>query len=171
MSLPKNIQKEQLSFAYIYSVAAKAGFNCDSPKYDFDSVDVTVGAVGLFGKNAVFRSPRIEIQAKATSKLSLNRDGETFSFSLPVKNYDDLRLETHIPRILVVYRMPEAEQDWLKQSEDNLSLHHCAYWVSLLGSEETTNTDSVTVHIPKSQVFTVGTLNTLMEKVARRESL
>lgn len=119
----------------------------------------------------MFRSPRIEIQAKATSKLSLNRDGETFSFSLPVKNYDDLRLETHIPRILVLYRMPEAEQDWLKQSEDNLSLHHCAYWVSLLGSEETTNTDSVTVHIPKSQVFTVGTLNTLMEKVARRESL
>ena len=157
-----NLRMEQHSFTYVKAIAAQAGYKVNRPDNDTDSVDgVLMSDLG--------RRPRIDFQAKATSQDVLS-DG-TLRFALPVHNYNNLRAETLTPRILVVLLMPQEETNWLIQSEEELCLRYCAYWLSLEGEPETSNTFSVTVQIPTANVFSVNQLNHLMDRVNRGESL
>lgn len=170
MPLTLNHKKEQLSIAYIRAVAAAAGFSCTKPDVDDDSVDIMISCSGAFGENALMRSPRIEVQAKATA-AEVRPGGESVKFSLPVKNYDDLRGITLVPRILVVMLVPEEIDTWIEQNEDHMLIRRCAYWASLQGRPETENTSSITIDIPCHQIFNVSSVQSLMERVARRESI
>jgi hypothetical protein len=49
--------------------------------------------------------------------------------------------------------MPEDEALWLDQSPEELTLRHCAYWLSLKGYPPTPNTTTVRVSIPLANVF------------------
>ena len=157
-----NWQMEQLSLAYIRTVAAKAGFQVTRPELDIDSVDGVLMAD--FG-----RRPRVDFQAKSTTRDVLGDDA--LHFPLPVKNYNDLRVDTRTPRILIVLLMPDDDARWVAQSEEELCLRHCAYWLSLEDRPATANTSSVTVQIPTTNIFSVDQLITLMGKVDRGESL
>ena len=108
------------------------------------------------------RRPRIDFQAKATSQ-SLGR-GDVLHFPLPVKNYDDLRADTLTPRILIVLLLPRDNSRWLTQNTNELSLRHCAYWLSLAGQQAVPNTHNVTVHIPTANIFDSARLDVLMRK-------
>lgn len=167
--MTENEQKQQLSVAYVHAVAACAGYACQSTIVDDDSVDVTIAAKGHVHSRSVLRSPRLEVQLKATSQNILGDDKVTFP--LPVKNYDELRCETMIPRLLVVFLLPEDNTTWLEQSEEQMISRKCAYWVSLLGKPDTNNTTSDTVHLPRANCLTVSTLRQMMETVSRRELL
>ena len=158
-----NMQMEQLSLSYIRAVASAAGYHVTRPETDMDSVD------GLLLSDAG-RRPRIEFQAKATSRNLLRADG--IHFPLPVKNYEDLRIEMPlIPRILIVLLMPVEEAEWLTQTSDELCQRHCAYWRSLEGEPAVTNTQNVTVILPLDKMFSGDQLNGLMDKVERGEPL
>ena len=157
-----NWQMEQLSLAYIRTVAAKAGFQVTRPELDIDSVDGVLMAD--FG-----RRPRVDFQAKSTTRDVLGDDA--LHFPLPVKNYNDLRADTRTPRILIVLLMSDDDARWVAQSEEELCLRHCAYWLSLEDRPATANTSSVTVQIPTTNIFSVDQLITLMGKVDRGESL
>lgn len=170
LPLTLNHQKEQLSVAYIRAVAAAAGFSCTKPEVDDDSVDIIVSCSGTYGDNVVLRSPRVEMQAKATAAVFAQED-TVLKFPLPVKNYDDLRGTTLVPRLLVVMVVPENADDWIEQNDERLLIHHCAYWVSLRGYAETDNSRTVTVDIPREQIFNVENLQALMERVSRRAPL
>lgn len=126
-----NDRKERFSLAYIGAVAAHAGYHL-SELYgpDKDSVD------GILMGDEDGR-PRIEFQAKATSRDRLR--GSHFSFPLPRKNYDDLRVRVLWPRILIVVVMPPEDAYWLVHSEEELRMRRCGYWLSLAGSPATTN--------------------------------
>jgi hypothetical protein len=76
-------------------------------------------------------------------------------YPLNLKNYNDLRINALVPRILVVVLVPENLADWLVQSEDELLMRHCGYWVSLRGLPETPNATTVTVELRRSNQFTV----------------
>ena len=149
----RNIRMEQLSLAYIRSVAAEAGYQVTRPEVDNDSVD------GVLMSSSA-RRPRIDFQAKATARENIRADG--LHFRLPLKNYNDLRADTRTPRILVVMVMPESESDWLTQTEEELCLRYCCYWVSLAGQPPRQNTSSVTVQIPVDNVFNKAQLEHLM---------
>lgn len=157
-----NAMKERFSFAYIEAVASQAGYQIVEPRVDRDSVDG-------FLKGDSGRRPRIEFQAKATSQDVLRDDH--ISFPLPVNNYDDLRADTRMPRILIVLRMPEETSEWLNQTGDELCLRHCAYWLSLGGQPDVRNTTRVTVHIPLTNMFSSEQLTDLMNRAERGESL
>jgi hypothetical protein len=167
--MTENEQKQQLSFAYVHAVAARAGFACDRPSVDDDSVDAVIGASGLVNGRSLIRSPRVEIQLKATSQDILHEDH--LAFSLPVKNYDDLRGETLVPRALVVLHLPADPQEWLEQSEDELIARRCAYWVSLHGRPDPSSRQNVTVRLPRKNLFSVENLQAIMERLSRRERL
>lgn len=81
--------------------------------------------------------------------------GKTYSYSLSgISAYNHLREKAKaIPRLLVVLFLPLNSTDWLLQNEEELALRRCAYWVSLYDAPDTTNDTSVTVYIPKNQVF------------------
>ena len=150
-----NQQMEQFSLAYIRAVAAQAGYQVTRPEPDTDSVDGVLMAG--FG-----RRPRIEFQAKATSQDILRED--SLYFPLPVKNYEDLRDDVLVPRILIVVLMPREEHQWLSQTEDELCLRHCGYWLSLEGQPAVSNRSSVSIAIPTTSIFGRTQLCDLMAK-------
>ena len=86
-----NTQKARFSLSYIEAIASDVGYQVVEPRVDGDSVDGILMAD--FG-----RRPRIEFQAKATSRDLVT--GANIHFPLSVKNYDELRADTLTPRIL-----------------------------------------------------------------------
>jgi hypothetical protein len=56
-------------------------------------------------------------------------------------------------KLLVVFRLPADENEWLRLSEDQLVMKKCAYWVSLRGALEVTGQESTTVRVPRKNVF------------------
>ncbi len=150
-----NLQMEQRSLVVIRAVAADAGFQVVIPETDVDSVDgVLVGSLG--------RRPRIEFQAKSTSRDVIR--GGDLRFPLPVKNYNELRIPSWTPRILIVTMMPDEPEGWLSQTEAELCLHSSVYWQSLSGMPERSNSESVTVSIPTANVFDRRQLAALMSR-------
>lgn len=157
-----NQRKARFSLAYISAVAAHVGYQVCEPVVDDDSVDgILIGQAG--------RRPRIEFQAKASSRELLQEHHLTFPLS--IKNYDDLRADVIVPRLLIVVLMPEQQDDWLHHSEEQLCLRHCGYWLSLSGQPDTDNTTTVTVHLPRQQRFDSETLHALMTRAEREEPL
>lgn len=167
--MTENEQKQQLSVAYVHAVAARAGYACQATIVDDDSVDVTIAAKGRVHEESVLLSPRLEVQLKASSQSILRE--KDVAFPLPVKNYEELRCETMVPRLLIVFLLPDDPGDWLVLTEDQMITKRCAYWLSLLGSPDTKNKTTVTVHLPRTNNLSVEGLCTMMEAASRREPL
>ena len=67
--------------------------------------------------------------------------------------------------------MPEEKSLWLKQTQEELCLRHCAYWMSLEGQPDRPNTSSVTVQVPTANIFNSEQLIDLMEKAEKGDAL
>lgn len=147
--------KEAYSIAYVCAVAASAGYAVATRHHDRDSIDITIEA----GESM---RPKIDIQIKAT--INLDGDGTTFRYALKQKNYDDLRIETQTPRILVVLHLPPEKEHWLTISDQELTLRNCAYWVCLTGLPGNDNQTSTTIDVPASNSFNTESLIELMRK-------
>lgn len=154
-------RKEQFSIAYLHAIASVAGYRTAEPNVDDDSIDWCVKARGIYGRR---RSPQLDLQLKCTERLP-NKNG-SFGFPLSEKNYSDLRGDdVHVPRILVVVFVPDDIDSWLDQSEERLLMKHCAYWVSLRDAPETSNLKRVTVRLPRTNLFTVSALGSMMQRI------
>ncbi len=164
-----NQQKEQFSYAYIYAVAASAGysFQIAARPLDFDGIDIILaGGIG----SGIIRYPRLELQVKCTSRDVIGQ--EAIRYPLEVKNYNDLKVENiQIPRLLILVVVPDNLDNWLIQSQQELCLKYCGYWVSLRGQSPTQNQTTVTISIPKQNIFNVKALTTLMQLVEAGETL
>ncbi len=164
-----NQQKEQFSYAYIYAVAASAGysFQIAARPLDFDGIDIILaGGIG----SGIIRYPRLELQVKCTSRDVIGQ--EAIRYPLEVKNYNDLKVENiQTPRLLILVVVPDNLDNWLIQSQQELCLKYCGYWVSLRGQSPTQNQTTVTISIPKQNIFNVKALTTLMQLVEAGETL
>lgn len=160
-------QKEQFSGAYLRAVASAAGYTLYKPEVDDDSIDWGIAARGAEGTP---RRPHLEMQLKCSARDILH---ETHvHFPLEVKNYNDLRdPEVWVPRILMVVLVPDQTADWLQQTETEMVMRHCGYWVSLCGEPATTNTETITVRLPREQLLTPDALRQMMQKVNDGETL
>lgn len=162
--------KEQLSYAYVHAVALRAGFACDRPMVDRDSVDATISARGRLAADSDLLSPKLDLQLKATTCPPIT--GDSFTFRLPMKNYNDLRLEnTHLPRLLVVLTLPEDALDWLNHTEEQLALKRCAYWHNLRGAPESANQTTQNVRISRYNIFSPETLVALLTLVSQQREI
>ena len=149
-------QEELLSKAYAHAVASRAGYVTAVYEHDRDGIDLRIQAGGNM-------RPALELQLKATVNLH-DVDEDYISYPLPRRNYDLLRIETQTPRLLVVLDLPDDPELWMTVTADELVIRHRAYWLNLLGYDETTNSTSVTVQIPRRNVFDVAGLQALMEQ-------
>ena len=154
--MTSNDRAEQLSLVYVQAVAAGASYTTANRSLDRDGVDIAVNAGGSM-------RPSLDIQLKATRGLGLLRDG-CFHFPLKVRNYDLLRVETIIPRLLVVLDLPQNELDWLRVTPAELIIRKAAYWLNLRHAPETGNVESVTVPLPQDNLFDVAGLRSLMQQ-------
>jgi len=67
--------------------------------------------------------------------------------------------------------VPEQIEDWMEQTPDRLILRRCAYWASLFGLPESDNENTVTVDVPRVNIFSVDTLNRIMQRINDRQAL
>lgn len=159
-----NRQKEEFGMAYVQAIASVAGYSVSRPSVDDQSIDIQFKS----NSNNNYRSfPSFEAQLKCTAQDLMQEDA--IHLSLKLKNYNDLRSpNVLIPRILVCVILPSHDpSSWLAHSEEELSLMKCAYWVSLRDFPSTVNSHTVTIQIPKSQIFNVSSLKELMENVGK----
>ena len=154
---------ELFSDAYLRAVVSAARMHLEPRTVDVDSVDGYIHYTGWIGTDY---SPQIAYQLKATGVHSQFREDHV-AYPLKIKNYDELRIETGVPRILIVVVVPAAVGDWVVQDEERLRLRRCGYWMSLRGSPPTSNTTRRTVHVPRDQRVTIDALNGMMERVGR----
>ena len=154
-----NQQKEQFGRAYVRAIAAAAGFVTYTPGVDDDSIDMGIAASGKKSR----RRPRLELQLKCTAKGVEH----VMRFPLKLKNYNELRCDCWVPRILLVVAVPERPEDWVTETDGQVVMHCRAYWTSLAGWPETANTYTVTVELPPDHLFSVDELNRLMDSIDR----
>lgn len=163
-------QKEEFSYAYISAVASVAGYSFQIAPRPLDLVGVDVTITGLVSPGSRRRT-RLDLQLKCTSQDLLNNEG--IKYPLEIKNYNELRNTNSDddPLLLVVVLVPEKVEHWLQQTETELCLKRCAYWVSLRGQASSTNQTNVTVYLPRQNVFSVDALKTFMQKIAAGEAI
>ncbi len=167
----KDVEAE-LSYAYLHAIAHMAGATCSLATRIADNrgIDASLTAWGPFLSGGDRTEVDLKIQLKATI-AEPSDNGTHLSYTLKdVKHYDALRTHAYaIPRILVVLYLPKNKPDWLVSTSDVFSLKKCAYWVSLVGAEETTNSSSVTVYLPKTQMLTSDSLRSLFSQLSHGE--
>ena len=168
--MPRNHRQEALSSAYMQAIAAQCGMACSFPRvYDY-GIDLTLHEIRRHGSRYVESGFRLDVQAKSTSARMPARSH--VPYDLDVKTYDDLRdAEVGCPRILVLLVVPEVVNRWTTQTEGQLVLRYCAYWMSLRGQGPTANRRTVRVAIPRANAFSARGLARLMDRVKRREPL
>lgn len=149
-------QKEALSRVYVRAVAARAGYITTDYDFDRDGIDLGIKAGGDM-------RPALDVQLKATENLG-DQKGESFRFPLKSGNYDKLRIDTQTPRILVVLDLPKDESEWMTITPDCLVMKRRAFWLNLRGREETSNRSTITVQIPRDNLFHVDSLRRLMQQ-------
>lgn len=156
LGLSVSAAQEQFSKAFILAMASLAGCSVAEPKPDDDSIDWTLSC------RLAPRRPKLDLQVKSTN------DGTgteaAIHYPLKRKNYDELILADLLtPRLLVLVVVPPDPLAWLTASPEALVLRHCAYWVSLRGLPATDNETSVTVQVPRANLFDVSALTGLMQ--------
>ena len=156
-------QEEALSLAYVRAVAAGAGYSTTQDYPDRSGVDLRINAGGNM-------QPAIDVQLKATVNLRKAEDG-FLRFRLKTSNYKRLRSQTQTPSLLVILDLPVDKEEWISVRAEELVLRRYAYWLNLVGAKEGYNASSVTVPIPKGNVFNVGILRKLMDQSRKREIL
>lgn len=164
MSLPLNHKMEHLNSAYVRAVAAKAGANCTKPEYDY-GVDLRIIKVqtkpdGGFTETGIL----FHCQLKATTNLKVEDDYVVYD--MEVGAYNKL-VEWEVGWIiLIVFKLPKDEREWLSVTEDVLCMKDCCYWIHLIG-ETSTNESSKRIRIPRNQLFDPQAVTDLLERVSR----
>ena len=163
--MDRNQKKELFSTAFVKAIAAQVGFRTMIPDVDDDSVDIIIKGRGY---SAPIRNPQLEVQLKCTA--TDDESSDVLKFNLSIKNYNDLRGDDILsPRYLFVVVVPKEPKDWLSHEARFTKLQHCCYWMSIKDFPETTNTTSVTIDIPKTQVLSAESMLSLMEMASIRE--
>ncbi len=149
-------------------MASAAGFACQAPEVDNDSVDRTIVARGWLHEKAVFRSPKIDVQLKSWARQPLRADETSVLFRLNRKNYDELRHPAQVPRLLVVLLLPREPEQWVEQDDERMISRYAAYFVSLAGKDDAPQKGKVPVELPRANLLSVNALRRLMEQASRR---
>jgi hypothetical protein len=114
----------------------------------------------------------ISMQLKATSSISqYHESDDEISNKLKAKNYNDLCIKRTTPLILVLLILSEEELEWVHWSQEDILIKCKLYGASFCGCKPLSNSDSVTVKIPKNHYVNGNTLHDLLVKVAMEETL
>ncbi len=122
MPIPTNHMKERLSEAYIRLVATRAGAKFDPTEAPEYGVDGAIRKVRHL-PNGKYKDTGwlFHIQIKATENVRLNDD--FISYKMDGEAYNKLvSWKGSSPCILVVFRVPKDQNEWLNIDEDNLLL-------------------------------------------------
>ena len=152
-----NFIQEQLSWSYVRSVIFRTGLRLSIPEVDDHGIDGTITNPERRGIN------RVDFQLKATTRYGIGPTA--ISYDLRVEDYNRLTLDDDVPRVLILFIMPDDEGQWLAQNEDELCLRRCAYWVPLMGMSVSSNSSTVRVSVPLTNVFDQNGLHEMFRRL------
>ncbi|MBV8278875.1 MAG: DUF4365 domain-containing protein [Verrucomicrobia bacterium] len=161
-----------MSYAYLHAVVSHAAMSCryGTRLEDKNGIDATITAWGPFPGGGRYQEIDLKVQLKATIDTPTDYGTHCSYFFRGISQYEDLRKDTVAThRILVVLFLPRDASEWLTHDVEALTMRKCAFWVSLRGAPEPTNTTGETIKIPKHQVFNPDNLKQLMARLSRRE--
>jgi hypothetical protein len=117
--------KEDISISYISALCAYAGVAYEINRHDEDSTDGILKKRILLDENRKFDA-ELRVQLKCTSSPSQYTDnGDSITYKLKVKNYNDLCMSSTTPIILGLLVLPEDEKEWIKWSSEELLIKGC----------------------------------------------
>ncbi len=164
--MTRNHRQEALCRAYVQAVAALAGATSSKPEPDY-GIDLSLREIAVRDRRYHDTSVQIDLQLRGTTRA--NRTDTTLNYDLDMDTYNDLRIvSAGCPRLLVVLVLPKEEEHWLSQSPNELSIRHCAYWLSLEGAPPLAARRSIRVTIPLANRFTSETVRTLLRQARKR---
>lgn len=151
---------------FIRMLAAAANLDAARRERDRVGVDWQLGHPGRAGTR---RFPVIEAQVKCTSSPDIHE--EHIRYPLKVKNYNWLAGRDYdIPRFLFVVLAPADPFEWSDATQDRLLVRHAAFWICLHSHdllEDRPSTGTRTVHVPRANLLTVGSLQDLFAEEYR----
>lgn len=166
--LSENDIKEEFSHAYLHIIATKKGYSMERVVKDRDSIDVSIRTKAKLAEDSIIHSPQLDIQLKATSQ-KMGRD--QIHFDLSIKNYNDLRSITMVPRILILFALPENDNEYVSCTEEQLVLKGTAFWKNLHGLPAIENESSKTIIIPRKNRFEMSSLEKMMVLLSKGERI
>ena len=152
-----NFIQEELSKAYVRAVVYNAGLSLSLPEKDYYGIDGTIDDPNRRGVN------RIDFQLKSTTDYEI-RGGEIV-YDLRVEDYNRLILDDDVPRVLILYLMPEDQDEWMAQSLEQLCLRECAFWHSLMGEPPSPNVSQQRVFVPQVNGFNQDGLRDMFRRL------
>ena len=157
-AMATNFIQSELSMAYVLAVVHRAGWRLSFPYRDDHGIDGTLEAP-LTGMS------RVDFQLKATTRYDIQ--GSDIAYDLRVEDYNRLLATDDLPRILILFLMPDDPDEWLSYTEEELCLRKCAYWASLMGLQHSSNVSSQRVHVPLANRFHPNGLQSMFNQVRR----
>ena len=140
------------------AICAAGGVSFEPQIHDDDSKDITLKKLL---DNPKFHS-NIGVQLKSSSG---NIDkGDYIKYRLKKKNYDDLRTRATMRTYLFLFLIPGDEEEWINQDNEKLILKKCMYFLDLSELEDSENSETVTITVPKKNVVSVNNIIALLEK-------
>jgi hypothetical protein len=166
--ITKPHRQEGLCRAYVQAIAAQAGLISSRPDPDY-GIDLSLRSVESGEGRHLDSSVQVDLQLRSTTRA--HKTDSEIKIDLDVDTYNYLRnLDVFCPRLLIVLVMPVDESQWLEQSVNELTLRHCAYWLSLSGQPSTTAISSIRVGIPLTNVFSVEAVRSLLQRIRERKA-
>lgn len=163
--MDENSKKEEFSYGYIHLLASICGYIIYPSKRaedNFLGIDLHIIDSDESLDNA--EAPRIFSQLKCTTQKYFYEEEEFFKYDLEIRNYNQLRKESLDPNILILVIVSENIEDWMviREAQQNSLINGCAYWASLKGMRETSNTEKIRIKIPKTNLLTPVALQKIM---------
>ena len=152
--------QETMSQIYVASICAMAGYTVRPTNPDVNKVDLTVDGIVSGIQSSV------RLQLKATYQEDRAR-GDTYTYRIKDSELRQMLRGARghpSPLVLVVLHLPRNHNEWLTNDADQLTLRRCAYWILC----EDVGDDTQTVHIPRTNLFDVGSIRKLMDTSAER---
>jgi hypothetical protein len=161
--LPMSARQEQFSLGFVRMIAAAAGCSIKSHETDYDGVDITIASSANY---ETYYGAEFELQLKCTTQQDLLRDDH---LGWTMKREPFLKLtnpKRYLQAFLGVLLVPASHQQLLDISEERLITDSRMYFqhARLLG-EITEGTATKTVRLPRSNLFDVGGLQGIMQRI------
>jgi hypothetical protein len=161
--MTRNQRQEALSRAYVQAIAAQAGMG-HTPRMNDYGIDLSIHEIARRGKRYCETGMVLDTQVKSATRAA--RGAAAIRYDLEAKAYEDLRdADVPNPRILILVVFPDDSAEWLLQSEEELILRGCGYWMSLEGRPRTSRSRSVRIQIPRANVFSVPGVRGILDRL------
>lgn len=160
MPIPPDLVKQELNFAYFRAVVADAGATAARPEPDI-GVDFIVSGAHIWQETKYAPTGlTFFCQLKSTTDWKIHNDH--FVYAVEADAYNKLAELMKGLGILIVYALPQQGDNPLSVDEERLQLRKCCYWYQV-PRKPTSNTSSITIEIPRTQIFDRQAVHHLLE--------